>query len=154
MQILRTKTPLIIQYGPTLKSYNELPITIGKNASCAFVINNPAILDQHAQFFFSQDQYWIKDLTGQQTISINGQPVDLQTPLNPDDILALSSSGPSFRFLGGGRLVEFEEPVREEPLQEKPKDVPQNEREAPSAMDQADKVIKGAKSLFDKFIKR
>ena len=113
-----------------------------------------AILDQHAQFFFSQDQYWVKDLTGQQTISINGQPVNLQTPLNPDDILALSASGPSFRFLGGGRLAEIEEPVQEEPTQEKQVGLPLDKRDTLSASDQAEKVIKGAKSMFSKLIKR
>ncbi len=154
VQILQTKTPLIIQYGPTLRSFNELPVTIGKNTKCDFVLNHPAIIDHQAQFFFNQGEYWIKDLTGRQSVSINGQPINVHAQLNPEDILALSASGPSFRFLGGGRLAEIEEPVQEEPLQEKPMDEPHDKREVSSAMDQADKVIKGAKSMFDKFIKR
>jgi hypothetical protein len=46
-------------------------------------------------------------------ISINGQPVGIQAPLNPDSLLSLSPEGPTFRFLGGGRLAEHEEPAPE-----------------------------------------
>lgn len=100
--------PLIIQYGPTLRSFKELPVTIGKSPSCDFIIDHPSVLDLHAQIFFSQNQYWIKDLTGRQFVSINGQPIDGEAPLNADNQLALSPQGPSFRFLGGGRLAEIE----------------------------------------------
>ncbi len=116
ISIQRVRVPLIIQYGPTLRSFKELPVTIGRNPNCDFTLNHPAILDQHGQFFFSQDQYWVKDLTGRKLISINGQPIDFQAPLKPDDRLALSPQGPNFRFLGEGRLAEFEEPVLEEAL--------------------------------------
>jgi pSer/pThr/pTyr-binding forkhead associated (FHA) protein len=149
IRIERVQVPLMIQLGPTLRSFKEVPVTLGKSPGCDFVLNYPAIIDQHAQIFFSQDQYWVKDLTGRQSVSINNQPIDLQAPLHPDDRLSLSASGPRFRFLGGGRLAEIEEPVQEmEPQlqQEKPSDI--------SHEGAADKVIKGAKSVFDKFLKR
>lgn len=152
--IQRVQVPLIIQLGPTLRSYKEVPVTIGKNPDCDFVLNYPAIIDHHAQIFFSQDQYWVKDLTGQQAVSINGQPVSLQAPLNPDDNLSMSASGPRFRFLGGGRLAEIEEPVQEVPVQDKSADAPHVNREIFSPKDQADKVLKGAKNVLDKFLKR
>jgi len=152
--IQRVQVSLIIQLGPTLRSYKELPVTIGKNPDCDFVLNYPAIIDHHAQIFFSQDQYWVKDLTGQQAVSINGWPISLQAPLNPDDSLGLSASGPRFRFLGGGRLAEIEEPVQEEPIHDKPAGAPHENREIFSPKDQADKVLKGAKNVLDKFLKR
>lgn len=113
--VQKVTVPLIIQYGPTLRSFRELPITIGKNPKCGFVLDHPAIFDQHAQVFFSQNQYWIKDLTGQKSVRINGQPVAFQSPLKLNDEVALSPQGPFFRFLGEGRLAEVEELPIEEP---------------------------------------
>jgi pSer/pThr/pTyr-binding forkhead associated (FHA) protein len=112
--VQKVTVPLIIQYGPTLRSFKELPVTIGKNPKCGFMLDHPAIFDQHAQVFFSQNQYWIKDLTGQKSVRINGQPVAFQSPLKLNDEVALSPQGPFFRFLGEGRLAEVEEPAREE----------------------------------------
>ena len=113
VSIQKIKISLIIQYGPTLRSFNELPVTIGKGPTCDFILDHPSVFDQHAQVFFSQNQYWVKDLTGQQSISINGQPINIKAPLNADNQLALSPQGPSFRFLGGGRLAEIEAPISE-----------------------------------------
>ncbi len=100
------KANLVIQYGPTLRSFKQLPITIGKNPRCDFKIEHPAVLDQHAQIFYSQGQYWVKDLTGKGLLRINRQPVPLQAPLKLNDDLSLSPQGPAFRFIGEGRLVE------------------------------------------------
>jgi len=105
--VQKTKVPLIIQYGPTLRSFKELPVVIGKNPKCGFVIDHPVIYDQHAQIFFSQNQYCIKDLTGKRSVQINRQPIVNQSPLKTDDEIALSHQGPVFRFLGEGRFVEI-----------------------------------------------
>ena len=107
--VKRIQAPLFIQLGPTLQSYKELPVTIGKNPICDFILDHPGILDRHAQIFFSQNNYWVKDLTGQQNVSINGESIDFQAPLNHENCLALSPQGPKFRFLKGGRLAEIEE---------------------------------------------
>lgn len=114
------KVPFAIQYGPALKSFQSLPITLGKGANCDFVVNHPALLDQQAQIFFSQDQYWIKDLTGTNALQINGIPIAGQTALQPDMQVSLSSRGPKFRFLGGGRLVEVQDPFPEPPVHARP----------------------------------
>lgn len=104
----QVQAPVVIQYGPTLQSFKEVPVTIGKNPSSDFVLDHPAILDRHLQIFFHQNEYWVKDLTGQNMISVNQRNVGVQTPLAADDELALSPHGPFFRFLGGGRLAEIE----------------------------------------------
>ncbi len=111
ISVQKVNVPLIIQYGPTIRSFKELPVTIGKNPKCGFMLDYPAIYDLHAQIFFSQDQYWIKDLTGQKSVRINGQPIAFQSPLKLNDEVALSPQGPFFRFLGEGRLAEVIEPV-------------------------------------------
>jgi pSer/pThr/pTyr-binding forkhead associated (FHA) protein len=127
MEIERTQMPLIIQYGPTLRTFKELPVTIGRNPACDFSIDHPGILEQHAQIFFNQGQYWVKDLTGRNQITINGSPVPSQAALQPESRLSLSANGPNFRFLGAGRLAEIEEA----PLQKT--DVPHQAPETPSA---------------------
>jgi pSer/pThr/pTyr-binding forkhead associated (FHA) protein len=126
------QVPLVIQFGPTIRSFKKLPVTIGKNPDCDLSINHPAVLDRHARIFFSQNQYWIKDLTGQMLILINGQPVNFQNPLTPENLVSLTPQGPTFRFLNGGRLAEIETSDSEErvnELQEKeetyPPDMPQ-----------------------------
>lgn len=106
-----TKVPFAIQFGPALKSFQTLPITLGKGANCDFSVDHPAMNDQQVQVFFYKDQYWVKDLTGTQSVSINGMPIATQAPLQPNVELALSPQGPRFRFLGGGRLAEIEDPL-------------------------------------------
>jgi pSer/pThr/pTyr-binding forkhead associated (FHA) protein len=135
VSIQKIQVPLIIQYGPTLRSFNELPVTIGKGPGCDFILNHPSIFDQHAQLFFSHDQYWVKDLTGQQSVSINGQPINIKAPLNPDNQLALSLQGPSFRFLGGGRLAEIEDPIPDIPVDELPARKKASEQTDPNETD-------------------
>jgi pSer/pThr/pTyr-binding forkhead associated (FHA) protein len=104
------KAPLTIQYGPTIRSFKILPMTLGRGPACEFVLNHPAILDAHAQIFFFQNEYWVKDLTGRNLVAINLNPVGLQRPLRPNDSLSLSPAGPTFLFLGDGRLAEVAEP--------------------------------------------
>jgi pSer/pThr/pTyr-binding forkhead associated (FHA) protein len=120
MSVQRAQVPLIIQYGPTLRSFRELPVTIGRNPACDFVVDHPALLDHHAQIFFSQNQYWVKDLTGKQLVRVNGLPVEIQAPLAPDNQLSLSATGPTFRFLGAGRLAEIEDPMKKTSTLEAP----------------------------------
>lgn len=112
--VQKVAAPLIVQYGPQLHSYKELPVTIGKRPDSDFVLSHPSIADQHAQIFFSQGAYWVRDLTGSGSIAINGSPVSFEESLKPQDILSLAPGGPSFCFLGEGRLAEHEEPAEED----------------------------------------
>lgn len=117
----KVQVPLIVQFGPMLKSYKELPIVIGKKADADFVLNHTAIVETHAQIFFSQNQYWIRDLTGRNIITINCMPIGFEAPLKAQDIISLAPHGPALRFLGEGRLAEYEqEPAEEAPQPAKP----------------------------------
>lgn len=102
----KSKTPLIIQYGPTLRSFDELPLKIGKHPSNGFLLDHTNILDLHAEIYFADDQFYIRDLTGRQMITTNGIPVEQGSMLQTNDVLAFSQAGPFFRFLGNGRLSE------------------------------------------------
>ena len=113
--VQNVKAPLSIQYGPTLRSFKELPVTIGKNTKCHFRLEHPGIMEYHAQIFFGQNQYWIKDMTGKAALKVNRQPVNLQSPLKLQDDISLGPQGPVFRLIGEGRLVEVGEPHLEPP---------------------------------------
>lgn len=145
----KTQVPLIIQYGPTLRSFKELPVTIGKNPNSDFILDHPAILDRHAQFFFSRDQYWVKDLTGKDQVMINGRPIHLKAPLQPENRLSFGARGPSFRFLGGGRLAEIEEAVSRKSVRQPPGP---KEKSAPA--NQSAKSPKRAGAIFKKLFQR
>jgi pSer/pThr/pTyr-binding forkhead associated (FHA) protein len=108
--LVETKqVPLDIQYGPTLRRFKKMPVTIGRGPHCDVMMNYPAIHDLHAQIFFSQNQYWIKDLTGQNRVSVDGVPLQQPAPLTAESRVSLSPQGPTFRFLEGGRLAEIED---------------------------------------------
>jgi pSer/pThr/pTyr-binding forkhead associated (FHA) protein len=140
--------PFAIQYGPALKSFQTLPITVGKGSRCDFVVNHPAMNDQQAQFFFARNQYWIKDLTGAGNVTLNGIPVQTQAPLETNMQVALSSQGPRFRFLGGGRLAEIEDPLPDQ----SPPPLPEPARAQPEVKPAAPRPKPGG-SLFKKFFR-
>jgi pSer/pThr/pTyr-binding forkhead associated (FHA) protein len=140
-----SRVPLSIQYGPTIRSFKQLPVMIGRSPKCDFILDHPAIFDQHAQILFTQNQYWMKDLTGQGSVKVNRQPVSIQTPLKLNDEVALSPQGPVFRFLGEGRFAEVMEPS-DEGLIEPPL------KKGKGQQNLADE--KGTKGFFSKLIKR
>jgi class 3 adenylate cyclase len=99
--------PLEIQYGPFLKSFTELPIVIGTRADCDLALNHVSLSDRHAQIFFSQGAYMVKDLTGSNQIKINNRQITSPSPLHPGDRLFLTTSGPAFEFMQGGSMAEI-----------------------------------------------
>jgi pSer/pThr/pTyr-binding forkhead associated (FHA) protein len=109
----REGAPLVIQYGPTIRSFRELPVTIGSHRDVDFVVKHPALRDQHAQFFFHQNGYWIRDLTGG-LLTVNSRRVDEPLQLAPNDRIECSPQGPVFRFLGEGRLAEVDPETEQE----------------------------------------
>jgi hypothetical protein len=100
--------PLLIRYGPTLQRFKSLPVVIGKGAECDFTVDHPAVSARHAEIFYREGQYWVKDLTGRQKVYVDGRAVGEEVVLVPECKLALSPQGPAFMFLGGGRLDEIE----------------------------------------------
>jgi pSer/pThr/pTyr-binding forkhead associated (FHA) protein len=137
--------PLVIQYGPTLKSFKEVPVTIGKSPRSGFVLNHPQVLDEHLLVFFHNNQYWVKDLTDRNLVQVNRRPLSVQAPLAVQDEVALTPKGPVFRFLGAGRFAEVEEAKPEEPSQAS---AGATEKRAPE-----EKADKGAMSVLKKFLR-
>jgi pSer/pThr/pTyr-binding forkhead associated (FHA) protein len=106
----KAAAPLVIQFGPTIRTYRELPVVVGSHSGADFVLNHPGILDQHAQIFFQANTYWIRDLTGRGVVRVNLKAVaDSGAPLSQNDEISCGPLGPVFRFLGEGRLAEVEQ---------------------------------------------
>jgi pSer/pThr/pTyr-binding forkhead associated (FHA) protein len=145
--VQKMHVPLVIQYGPVIRSYKMVPVIIGKHPGCDFVLQHPALYDQHIEIFFNENQYWVKDLTGKALVRLNNRPVGFYAQLNVNDDIALSPQGPAFRFLGEGRLAEISEPVIEEPAE------PIREKGAANQDVPHDKASKGLFSTFKKHLK-
>ena len=109
IQVFSTEAPLTIQYRQTLQSYTILPVTIGSDPTCDFVIADEALHNHHVQIFFNEENYYAKDLTGKRMVMVNGRPIDTQSVLAQGAELSLTNQGPRFRFLGDGRLAEIED---------------------------------------------
>lgn len=148
VSVSKMQMPLTIQFGPTLRSFNELPVTIGNSPSCEYQMDHAMILPQHAQIFYAEDQYWVKDLTGKNLVMVNASPVQVQTPLIQDCSLELSPQGPKFKFIGQGRLIELEEPPAVPEIQPPPPE-PEPERHPTPGPDN-----KGPKSILKKILQR
>ncbi len=140
--------PLAVQYGPTLRSFKMVPVIIGRDAKCDVALELSTLRDRHAEIFFAEEQYWVKDLTGSGAVQINGTPVQSGSPVKMNDELVLAPGGPAFRFLGQGRFVELEKPASDEPP-------PIQEQEGVNQGQETDQppVDKGRKSLFSKYFK-
>lgn len=141
----KVAAPLIIQYGPTLNSFKELPITIGRAPECDYVLDHPAITSQHARISFADGDYRIQDLSEKQLILINDAPIQAEAPLTMDAEVTMAPEGPRFRFLGNGRLAEIEPPA--------PDDAGAEDAQA-AAPETADVPQKNAKSILKKFWQR
>ncbi|MFO7713059.1 FHA domain-containing protein [Desulfosarcina sp.] len=146
--VVSTNAPLVIQFGPTLQSYNLLPVTVGTDPACDFVIANSVLSGRHLQIFFNDNDYYAKDLTGRKMITINGRPVGTQAVLAQGAELSLSDHGPKFRFLGGGRLAELPDVVSE-PLEKT--DADPNLQGSDRGLPTAEKKGRKANSLFKNF---
>jgi pSer/pThr/pTyr-binding forkhead associated (FHA) protein len=142
------EVPLVVQYGPTLRSFKMVPVIIGRDPKCDVVLELSALRDRHAEIFFVEEQYWVKDLTGSGMVQINGTPAQSGSPVKVNDELVLAPGGPAFRFLGQGRFVELEKPVADEPppIREQEEVEPGKKKDQPHA-------DKGRTSLFKRYFK-
>jgi pSer/pThr/pTyr-binding forkhead associated (FHA) protein len=105
----KTLAPLVIQLGPTIRAYRELPVVIGADQNADFILKLPGIRGTHARILFHANAYWIEDLTGESLVRINLAAVGGAVRLNPQDRIECTPQGPVFRFLGEGRLAEVDD---------------------------------------------
>ncbi len=103
----RESAPFTIQFGTSIKSYKQPAVTLGRDAGNHFVVNHPRVLPMHAELFFQNGQYYLRDTSHCQATLLNGRPVHADTPLQNNDVVTLGDGGPQLRFLGQGRFAEL-----------------------------------------------
>ena len=98
--IRNQKPALHIKHGPYAgKSFalNKFPVQIGHDPQNDICINDPHVVDRHAQIFFEKSDFYLRDLGG--VTFINGRSMKNNTSiLNPGDVVRL---GRSFLFVFG-----------------------------------------------------
>lgn len=102
------KTDFHIQYGPTLQSFDTLPISIGSNPRNQLVLTTAGIADKHAMINFKDQKYVLTETSGKNLIRVNGQPIPSEYPMSSEDSILLTEQGPCFLYLNGGRLMQQE----------------------------------------------
>ncbi len=108
----RESAPFTIQFGTSIKSYKQPAVTLGRDAGSHFVVNHPRVLPAHAELYFQNSQYYLRDASQGQATLLNGRPIHTDTPLQDNDIIMLGDGGPQLRFLGQGRFAEVIEQPR------------------------------------------
>lgn len=145
----RGSAPLTIQFGPTIRSYRELPVVLGAHPGCDFLLQFPGIEDRHAEISFQAGGYCLKDLTGQRSVRVNGRALEAPVRLHPFDEIACAPNGPIFRFLGDGRLAEVEASQPDERGAQKPEKTDHQGRTDPQGVTPPagflSKLVKGFK---------
>jgi len=95
-----------VQYGTTIRSFKQATIRLGQERTNNFVIAHPRVYNKHAEIFYAQGQYYLKDLTENHQTLLNGKPIVGDSPLQENDIIQFSDGGPKLKYLGTGRFVE------------------------------------------------
>ncbi|HOM29958.1 MAG TPA: FHA domain-containing protein [Deltaproteobacteria bacterium] len=138
----KVQVPLIVQYGPSVRTFREVPVTIGSAPDADLVMAHAGMAPRHVMIFSSGGAYWVKDLTGRGMVTINGRPVVTEAQMNSMDLVSLGPGLPTFKYLGEGRLAEIEQEPAHKP----------ETREAHTQPQDAPKPVKKPqKSIFDIF---
>lgn len=98
--------PYTIQYGTSIKSFKKAVVKLGKDASSDFVLDHPRVFGAHAEIFFRNGQYYLRDLTESRETLLNDKPLQTPTPLQEGDELTFGEGGPRLKYIGTGRFSE------------------------------------------------
>lgn len=113
LRLKPSKFPWSFNMGPSCNLLMNFPLPSGQTfpVTCHWTILH-WIADM-SRFFFSRGNYGIKDLTGRNQVLVNNRPIASSSPLIPGDKLFLTSDGPAFHFIEGGRMAEIHMPQKE-----------------------------------------
>lgn len=132
----RENAPFTIQFGTSIKSFKQPGVTLGRDASSQFVVAHPRVLPHHAEVFFQNGQYYLRDSSKTQATLLNGRPIHNDTPLQNNDVIAFGDGGPQLRYLGQGRLAEVIEQMQApSPAAPPVPDMPTGKAKEPSVKD-------------------
>ncbi|MGI5837175.1 MAG: FHA domain-containing protein [Chloroflexota bacterium] len=63
--------------------------TIGRASSNTIILADPFVSSNHAKLVYRDEKWWLTDLGSRNGTWINGERVDREVPLYPDDILTI-----------------------------------------------------------------
>lgn len=110
--------PFTIQYGVQIRSLKQASVKFGRNERNDFVIQHPEVVNVHAEVYFAQNQYFLRDLSGSHATLLNQRVIQQDTPLNNGDVIRFGHAGPQLSYLGTGRFTELvDENLEEEELE-------------------------------------
>ena len=66
---------------------NGFPFQVGRNAGLSLTLNSGKVSKHHAEFVYSDDELWLKDLGSTNGTIVNGQRIEAPTRINADDIV-------------------------------------------------------------------
>ncbi len=102
--------PVVIQFGPVIKSFKTLPVTMGTDPSSDFVIDDQACPDVKVEISFHNGQYMLRNLSGRSEVTVNGRLLGDMDALSPNDVITFGQNGPRIEFIGQGRFAEMLQP--------------------------------------------
>jgi len=142
--VARESAQFTIQFGTSIKSYKQAAVTLGRDAGNNFVVSHPRVMPKHAELFYQNSQYYLRDASACQATLLNSRPIHTDSPLQNNDVVTLGDGGPQLRFLGQGRFAE----VIEQPFTPPP---PFTATPAPQAQKPKEPSVKDVlKSFFKK----
>jgi pilus assembly protein CpaF len=95
---------LAFEDGRQQRAHHELPLLIGRDASCGLPLRSWRVARHHARLGWRQDGVWVEDLGALTGTSVNGHRVASYGPLQPHDELVI---GPCLvRVLATDLLLE------------------------------------------------
>ena len=104
IEVFSTDATLTIEMGSVRQPFMVLPVVVGSDPACDFVIDDKNVAGHHVQIFVHDKLYYAKDLTGKKMVKVNGRPIVKQSVLAQGAELSLTSKGPNFIFHGDGFL--------------------------------------------------
>jgi pSer/pThr/pTyr-binding forkhead associated (FHA) protein len=102
----RVKANLVIQFGPSIKSFHELPVAVGSSPESEFIIHDSNLAPRHMLIHFKAGAYTVQDLTGMGKVRVNGVPAGTEMVLAGGEEIELYPGGPALKFVGEGRFAE------------------------------------------------
>lgn len=79
-----------LQHGHSIVRVAEHPVVIGRDRAAEFSLDDPAIAPRHAVLEVINDRLWVRDLSAQGGVRVNGRPIS-QSVLDANDVLALGA---------------------------------------------------------------
>lgn len=87
----QAKLTLTDNYGQTY-TVNPPSSQIGTSSQCAIVLDEPGVLDIHAELHLQDDSWMLQDVTGENSININGEKIQTAHKLANGDVVSIGGA--------------------------------------------------------------